>query len=98
MGFNSVSKGLNTQRGWHTSEPFLHPALYSVFYLLFQIPRSVSIEIRLGKWNEAIHSTLPLSSKTDCLLASDKEMSVGVEREQGERKVGFQNREGVSPL
>jgi hypothetical protein len=57
----------------------------------------VSIEIRLGKWNEAIHSTLPHSSKIVCLLATDKKISVRVEREQGERKVGFQIR-GVSSL
>lgn len=78
--------------------PFLHPSPYIVFNLLFKIPRSVSIEIRLGKWNEKIHSALPHSSKIDCLLATDKEKSVRVEREQGEWKVGFQIRGGVSPL
>ena len=58
----------------------------------------MSIEIRLAKWNEAIHSTLPHSSKIDCILATDKKMSVRVEREQGDKKVGFQIREGMSPL
>jgi len=28
MGFNSVFKGLNTQRGWHTSKPRLYTGLF----------------------------------------------------------------------
>ena len=73
-------------------EPLSPLSPYTVFYLLFKIPRSVSMEIHLGKRNKAILSILPHSSKIDCLLATDKEMSLRVEREQGERKVGFQIR------
>jgi hypothetical protein len=55
-----------------------HSPAFSMYILLPVVLKfpEVCIETRLGLWNKAIHSTSLHSSQTDCLLATDNEISV----------------------